>query len=169
VPLCRSTTLVLICCEPRKTAPAQDGLCHGPLGRQRPPPAHLGRTVALTHRLALGASTSPAAPQPCGRGPPAEHPQECGLVAGNGSGKKRRQVPRSQAIVGFLPPSQGLLIGPCAPPQGHHQRAVHGHSGLIPPVASGTPDIIGAAFWRFVTQLHGSSPAKAIGRRARTC
>jgi hypothetical protein len=59
---------------PVETAQAQDGLCHGPLGLQRHPPAHLWRTFSLAHRPALGASVSPDAPVlwqgPDGRTPP---------------------------------------------------------------------------------------------------
>ena len=58
---CRCDVLPHSCCavcSPGDTAHAQDELCHGPLGLQRPPPDHLCRTFSLAHRPALGASTS---------------------------------------------------------------------------------------------------------------
>jgi hypothetical protein len=142
---------------PVETAQAQDGLCHGPLGLQRHPPAHLWRTFSLAHRPALGARVPTAEPLPEGR-----------CVAGTGSGDHRRQVPCAQPIVGLVHPGQGLLVGPCASPHGHYQLAVSGPGGLIPPVARCTPCMLGAAFVLFFTPLHWSSHAKAMGRRART-
>ena len=128
--------------------------------------------VGLFH-LPLGQSLAPAyhrtTPLPLGRRPTTEHLQAGRLVAGKGLGEKRRQVPCSQTIVGVLSHSQGLLIGPFAHPQGHHPRAVSGHGGMIPPVASCTHCMIGAAFLLFFTPLHCASHAKAMGLRSRTC
>ena len=133
---------------------------------------HLPPCVGLWH-WPLGQPLAPAhhrtTPPSFGRGPMAEHLQAGRLVAGKGISEHRRQVPCAQTSVGILHHSQGLLRGPFAHHQGHHQLAVSGHGGRIPPVASCAPFVIGAAFWLFFTTLHGSSHSNAMGLRARTC
>jgi len=133
---------------------------------------HPTTCVGLFH-LPIGQPLAPArhrtTPLPCGRVPMAEHLQEGRLIAGKGICENRRQVPCSKTSVGILHQSQGLIIGPLAHHQGHHQLAVSDHGGMIPPVTSFTQFVIGAAFLLFFTKLHGSSNSNAMGLRARTC
>ena len=128
--------------------------------------------VALVH-LSIGQPLTPAHPEttasPFERVATTEDLQEGRFVAGKGIGKDRGQVTRAQAIMGILPHSHGLFIGPLAHDQGEDQLAVSRHGAMIPLVTGLCGFIRSTALWLFFTNAHCSSNSTARGVTPWTC
>src|SRR5262245_12042446 len=94
--------------------------------------------------------------------------EEGRLIALIGLGEDRRQMPRTETLLGIVHQGCGLRLGPFADDERHDQLAIGRNRGMVPQVSSLSALGCLTTLRLFFTTLHCSSHSKARGVTSRT-